>query len=43
MKCGHKGKPNRSEEKLFENMLRESEFVQNSAKNRNITEVVKGK
>lgn len=27
MKCGHRGKPNASEEKLLENLLRASQFM----------------
>ena len=40
MKCGHKGKPNKSEEKLLENLLRDSEFIMPSPL-RNKTEVKK--
>lgn len=40
MKCGHKGKPNKSEEKLIENLMRDSEFIL-TAPVRNKTEVEK--
>ena len=27
MKCGHRGKPNKSEEKLLDNLMRNSDFI----------------
>ena len=27
LRCGHRGKPSRNEERLLENLLRESEFL----------------
>jgi len=43
MKCGHKGKPNRSEEKLLEHLVRESNFIFNPLANRFMTENIKNR
>ncbi|CDW87850.1 UNKNOWN [Stylonychia lemnae] len=43
LKCGHKGRPNRAEEKLLENVLRESNFVYNPFLNRFVSEADKAR
>ena len=43
LKCGHRGKPNRSEEKLIENLLHESGFIYSKSKKKESEKVSKVK